>query len=51
MIIPKKIQKGDTIGVVAPSGPIIGKNIEELENAKKIVEESRIQRIICKKYI
>ena len=38
MIKPKKLQKGDTIGVVAPSDPIIAHNIEELERAKKIVE-------------
>ena len=35
MIIPKKLKKGDTIGVVAPSNPIIGENIEELEKVKK----------------
>ncbi len=39
MIIPSKIQKGDTIGVVAPSDPIIGNNIEELKKAKQIVEK------------
>ena len=38
MIIPNRLKKGDTIGVVAPSGPIVGDNIEELENARKIVE-------------
>lgn len=38
MIKPKKLQKGDTIGVVAPSDPIIGHNIEELERARNIVE-------------
>lgn len=38
MIKPKKLQKGDTIGVVAPSNPIIAHNIEELERAKSIVE-------------
>lgn len=40
MIIPNRIKLGDTIGVVAPSNPIIGDNIEELEKAKKIVEKS-----------
>ena len=40
MIIPNKIKKGDTIGVVAPSNPIIGDNIEELENARKKVEKA-----------
>ena len=38
MIIPNKIKKGDTIGVVAPSNPIIGDNIEEIKRAKDIVE-------------
>ena len=38
MIIPNKIKKGDTIGVVAPSNPIIGNNIEEIKRAKEIVE-------------
>ena len=38
MIIPEKLVKGDTIGVVAPSNPIIGDNIEELEKARKIIE-------------
>ena len=36
MIIPKRLKKGDTIGVVAPSNPIIGDNIEEIEQARKI---------------
>ena len=38
MIIPKKLKKGDTIGVVAPSSPIINENIDELNNAKQIAE-------------
>lgn len=38
MIIPNKIKKGDTIGVVAPSNPIIGDNIEEIKKAKEIIE-------------
>ena len=37
-IIPQKLNKGDTIGVTAPSGPIVGEKIEELEKAKEIVE-------------
>ena len=40
MLIPEKLKIGDTIGIVAPSNPIIGDNIEELEQAKKIVENS-----------
>lgn len=38
MIIPSRLKIGDTIGVVAPSDPIIGDNIEELNRAKEIVE-------------
>ncbi len=43
MIIPDKLKLGDTIGVVAPSNPIIEDNIEELEKARKIVEKSGFQ--------
>lgn len=43
MIIPNRLKVGDTIGVVAPCNPIIGDNIEELERAKRIVEESGFQ--------
>lgn len=39
-IIPNKLKIGDTIGVVAPSNPIIGDNIEEINKAKEIVEKS-----------
>ncbi len=39
MIKPERLKKGDTIGVVAPSAPIVGINIEQLENARKIVEK------------
>ena len=38
MILPERLKRGDTIGVIAPSDPIIGDNIEELERAKKIIE-------------
>ena len=38
MIIPEKLKNGDTIGVIAPSNPIIGENIEEINKAKKIIE-------------
>lgn len=40
MIKPQKLNIGDTIGVVAPSAPIIGDNIKELEEAKKNVENA-----------
>lgn len=39
MIIPNKMKKGYTIGVVAPSNPIIGDNIEEIMRAKEKVEK------------
>ena len=38
MIIPNKLVKGDTIGVTAPSGPIIGNKVFELLRAKQIVK-------------
>ena len=41
-ILPPKLKIGDTIGVVAPSSPIIGENIDELKRAKEIVEKKRI---------
>lgn len=39
MIIPERLKIGDTIGVVAPSNPIVGDNIEELKRAKEMVEK------------
>ena len=39
MIKPERLKKGDTIGVSAPSGPIIGKKIKELEKARDVVEK------------
>lgn len=38
MIIPERLKRGDMIGVVAPSNPIINENIEEIEKAKEIIE-------------
>ena len=40
MLIPEKLKIGDTIGVVAPSNPIIGDNIEEIEKARKKIEKA-----------
>ena len=39
-LVPSKLKIGDTIGVVAPSSPIILDNIDELNKAKEIVERS-----------
>lgn len=38
MFTPESLKIGDTIGVVAPSNPIVGENIEEIGRARKIVE-------------
>lgn len=40
MIIPEKLKIGDTIGVIAPSDPIIGIKIEELNKAKEMIEKA-----------
>lgn len=42
-ILPKALKVGDTIGVVAPSNPIIDENIEEMERARKIIEEKGLK--------
>ena len=39
MIIPEKLNKGDTIGIIAPSNPIIDENVEEVEKAKEIIQK------------
>ena len=39
MILPNRLNIGDTIGVVAPSNPIINENIEEINKAKEIIEK------------
>ena len=39
MLKPKALKKGDVIGVVAPSNPIVGDNIIELNKAKEILED------------
>lgn len=43
MIVPDKLKKGDIIGVVAPSNPIIGDNIEEIKKAKEIIEADGVR--------
>ena len=48
MIIPERLKKGDTIGVVAPSSPIINDNIEEIKKAKEIVEKSGFKVVFSK---
>lgn len=48
MIISERLKKGDTIGVVAPSSPIINDNIEEIKKAKEIVEKSGFKVVFSK---
>ena len=38
-MIPNKLNICDTIGVVAPSNPIVGENVEEIYKAKEIIEK------------
>ena len=38
MIIPERIKKGDCIGIIAPSAPVIGDKVEEIKKAKEIIE-------------
>ena len=39
MDIPERLKIGDTIGVVAPSNPIINESVEEIYKAKEIIEK------------
>ena len=39
MILPERLKRGDIIGVVAPSNPVIDENIEE-------VKEKGLQRVL-----
>lgn len=39
MIIPEKLKRGDTIGIIAPSNPIIGDNIQEIKDAKEKIKK------------
>ena len=38
-MLPNKLNYNDTIGVIAPSNPIIGENINEINRAKQIIEK------------
>lgn len=48
MILPCRLKKGDKIGIIAPSNPIIGENVKELEMAKKIVEKDGFKVVYSK---
>ena len=43
MILPNRLNIGDTIGVVAPSNPIINENIDEIKKAKEIIENKGLK--------
>lgn len=47
-MIPSSIKPGDTIGVVAPSNPVVGENIEELKKAKEILEQDGFRVLFSK---
>ncbi len=48
MILPKRLKRGDIIGVVAPSNPVIDENIEEVKKAKEIVENDEFRVLFSK---
>jgi len=50
MIIPNKLKKSDTIGIVAPSNPIIGENIDEVMRAKEMVEQDGFKVKLSKNF-
>lgn len=39
-MLPNKLQKGDTIGIVAPSDPITEKSMPDINNSIKLLEEN-----------
>ena len=47
-MIPDRLKKGDKIGVVAPSNPIIGDKIEEVKRAKEILEKDGFEVVFSK---
>lgn len=48
MILPERLKRGDIIGVVAPSNPLIDENIEEVKKAKDIVENDEFRVLFSK---
>ena len=48
MILPERLKRGDIIGVVAPSNPVIDENIEEVKKAKEIVENDEFRVLFSK---
>ncbi|MBD9158306.1 MAG: LD-carboxypeptidase, partial [Clostridiales bacterium] len=45
---PDRLKIGDKIGVIAPSAPVIGDNIEEIERAKAIIENKGYEVVFSK---
>lgn len=45
---PDRLKIGDKIGVIAPSAPVIGDNIEEIEKAKAIIENKGYEVVFSK---
>ena len=47
-IIPNRVEKGDTIGVIAPSSPITEKKKIDIENSKKLIENLGLKVVLGK---
>lgn len=47
-MLPERLRRGDIIGVVAPSNPVIDENIEEVKKAKEIVENDGFKVLFSK---
>lgn len=48
MMLPERLRRGDIIGVVAPSNPVIDENIEEVKKVKEIVENDGFKVLFSK---
>lgn len=48
MMLLERLRRGDIIGVVAPSNPVIDENIEEVKKAKEIVENDGFKVLFSK---
>jgi len=50
-MIPKRLKKGDTIGIVAPSNPLNEEHKKYLENYKRYIEEEVGLKVVLGKNI
>lgn len=47
-MIPKKLNKGDTIGIIAPSNPITEKSKPDINNSIKLLEDNEYKVVLGK---